>query len=242
MSNLKDIVRREAQKADPSAYIVLFELKETNVSPGATPTIIRFTSSVHSNGPITFGGNIYIAIPVEAEGFELKSAGTLPTPSLRVALNGNPVGESLRSVDDFIGWELKRIRTLAIFLDGGDTPDSTATLPIDVYRVERKVGQTLETIEWELQAAIDQEGVMLPKRQIIRDFCTHRYRVWDEDAMVYNYTNVTCPFVGANSYDEQNNLTSDKSNDVCGRTVRSCGTRFGRGVSLPTTAFPGAGQ
>lgn len=242
MSNLKEVVRREAAKADPSAYVVLFELKETNVSPGATPAIIRFTSSVYTDRAITFGGNIYMAIPVEAEGFELRSAGTLPTPVLRVGLSKNPIGNALRSVDDFIGWELKRIRTLAIFLDGADGADSTATLPVDTYRVEKKVGQSLETIEWELQAAIDQEGVMLPKRQVIRDFCTHRYRVWDPVAMVYNYKNVTCPFAGANAYDEQNNLTSDKSNDVCGRTVRSCATRFGRGISLPTTAFPGAGQ
>lgn len=231
-------IKLEANKADPSAYITLFELRETKPDLGVEPVIYRFTSSVYSNSPISRGGEIYQAIPIEADGFELKTSGTLPTPRISVALNGNPIGESLRQVDDFIGWEVTRIRTFSTFLDDGETPDSTAILGADVYRIERKVAQTLHQVEWELQAVIDQEGMVLPRRQLNRDYCSHVYRTWDANANAFNLRDVTCPYAGATSYNEGNKVVENKD-DACGRTVRSCKVRFGRGVSLPTTAFPG---
>lgn len=241
MSDLLKKVREEANKSNPSAYITLFVLRETNPVVGVAPTIYRFTSSVYSDSPISFGGDEYQAIPIEADGFELKSSGTLPTPTISVALNGNPIGETLRVVDDFIGWEVTRIRTFATFLDsvsGGDTPDPSAILASDVYRIERKIAQTLHQIQWELQAVIDQEGMVLPRRQLTRDFCSHVYRTWDSNANMWNYKDVTCPYAGTTSFNEANKVVASKD-DACGRTVRSCTARFGRGTSLPTTAFPG---
>lgn len=268
MTNLLHDVREEANKIDPSAYIVLFILTQTNPTPGFRPAQYHFTSTTTlartTDGelttvqtPIIFAGDVYEALPIEAEGFELKSGGSLPTPKIRVAIGPLPA-ESQRELNNLLGWNLTRIRTFARFLDNEPEANPLAILSTDTYRVERKTGQTSQQIEWELQSALDQEGVVLPRRQITKHKCTHTYRVWDETSKSFNLKGVTCPYRGLvksvapqggpdgqggvgveKGYDESNRPVANEADDVCGRTIRSCKIRFGRGVSLPTTAFPG---
>lgn len=265
MTNLLQDVRAEANKSSTSAYIVLFILTQTNPSPGVRPGVFHFTSTSDGGTPLVFAGDTYEALPIEADGFELQSGGSLPTPKIRVAIGPMPE-VNRRELNNILGWNLTRIRTFARFLDflpdgsENDEKNPLAILSTDTYRVERKTGQTSQQIEWELQSALDQEGVLLPRRQITKHNCTHTYRVWDEASKQFNNKNVTCPLRDLNRrvivppqegktlptitlvptlFDGQDRPVSNPADDTCGRSVRSCQLRFGRGVSLPTTAFPG---
>ena len=172
-------------------------------------------------------------------GFEISSAGTLPNPILRV-LNTPSLQSSVIALDDLIGATFTRIRTFKTFLDAGDSPDPTAYFPHDVYKVDRMVANNKLFIEWELAASIDQEGRKIPARQIIRDFCTHRYRVWNTVTETFDVSNATCPYVGAATYDVNDSVT-DNAGDSCGKRLSSCKIRF-KNDTLPTRAFPGVAR
>ena len=237
-------VKEEVQKFSTSNLITLFVLDLTNLE-GAEPTdILRFTSTVDENNlgeniPVVFDGNTYFPVPVEASGFEITSSGTMPAPTLKV-LNTPTIQSGIISLQDMLGATLYRIRTFKTFLDNGETPDPTATFPIDVFKIDRKVQQNEIFVEWELASSIDQEGRMIPARQVIKDYCTHIYRRWNPETLTFDYSKATCPYSGAGCYNEKDELVSE-SQDRCGKRLSSCKRRFGNFAELPTRAFPGAG-
>jgi phage-related protein len=101
-------------------------------------------------------------------------------------------------------------------------------------------------VEWELSAAIDQEGRMLPGRQFLRDVCTRRYRRYAPtdpaaagDGYVYPKI-FPCPYTGSNAFTALG-VGTTVANDVCGRKVSDCRLRF-PGQALPMGAFPGIGR
>lgn len=201
---------------------------------------MRFTSSAHESDAIRFGGNLYVPVPVEADGFEMSSQGSLPTPKLRI-LNTPTLQAGVIALDDLLGCVFYRVRTFRDFLDDGEDADGEAKFPVDVYKIERKVAQTKVYIEWELSASMDQEGRMIPGRQIIRDYCTHIYRVWNAETEDFDYTKATCPYVGVGYYDETD-ATVNASQDRCGKRLSSCRLRFGATSQLPTRSFPGVAK
>ncbi len=223
----------ERQKFSPENLITLFELDATAIGG----EYMRFTSSAEVDTTIRFGGHSYVPVPIEASGFEMSGSGSLPTPTLRV-LNAPALQSGVIALGDLLGATLYRIRTFKTFLDDGEDPDPNARFPVDIFKLERKTTQTKVYIEWELSAAIDQEGRMLPSRQIIKDFCTHVYRVWDEESGAFDYTKATCPYSGSACFDA-NNVASNNAGDRCGKRLSSCRARFGANGVLPTRAFPG---
>jgi lambda family phage minor tail protein L len=93
-------------------------------------------------------------------------------------------------------------------------------------------------IEWELAPATDQEGVLLPRRQVLSQYCTHTYRRWNGTAFVYG----SCPYTGSQFFTEQGTSTNDPAKDKCSRRLDTgCIKRFGNNP-LPTRAFPGVLQ
>lgn len=226
---------KESHKFHPSNLVVLFELDATALGG----SILRFTSTAYTNSAILWDGNLYSPVPVEADGFEISATGTLPTPTIRI-LNTPELQSSVIALDDLIGATVTRIRTFETFLDLGESPDPTAHFPLDIYKIDRKLSQNKLFIEWELAASIDQEGRNIPGRQILRNFCSHRYRVWDPVAEEFDYTNATCPYVGAAAFDV-NDASVTQPNDQCGKRLGSCKARFGTDT-LPIRAFPGVGR
>jgi lambda family phage minor tail protein L len=186
---------------------------------------------------LSFGGNIYPYIAVEATGFEWSGKGPLPTPRIRVG-NANRVLQGY-AVDykDLVGAKVTRTRTFARYLDLEPYADATQTFPLDVYFVERKVTQTKLFIEWELASAMDQEGKMLPGRQVLRQ-CRYRYRRWDGAA--FDYAKATCPYVGVPTFNARGQVVAS-AQDVCGKKLSDCILRFGN-VDLPFGGFPGVGM
>lgn len=229
-------IAQESQSFSPDDMVVLFELDATTIGG----SILRFTSSAQETAEISFAGNTYSPVPVEAEGFEWNGRGAFPTPILRVSNVNKVASAAVIDYEDLLGATVKRIRTFRQFLDGEPTVDPTATFPIDVYKVERKTAHNKVFIEWELSSAIDQEGRKLPGRQVLRDACTHRYRIWNGSA--FDYTNATCPYADAALFDETGaslDPLTEQAKDRCGKKLSDCRLRFGEHEKLPTRAFPG---
>lgn len=240
-------VRAELAKLNPSSIIELFEVKTSTRLHGACE-IYRFHSGVNAkavSGHLIWAGSTYYAWPVEADGFEYSGQGTLPRPKIRIANVDGTITAVLLEVNQFtygsdlLGAEVKRIRTLARFLDAvnfdGDvnpfgTPDPTSSLPDERYYIDRKSAETREVVEFELVAAFDLAGVRLPKRQTINNVCQWQYR------------GVECGYAGNTFFDENDNVVYDANKDICGKRLTSCEKRFGENAPLPFGSFPGVGQ
>lgn len=224
-----------AQAAAPEPYVVLFDLDATVLGG----SVYRFSQSSREAAPIRFGGHDYVPVDVEVEGFEWAGRGPLPSPTLKVG-NVNRVFSALLSqCNDLLGATLIRTRTLRQFLDDAEEADPTAHFPLDVYKIERKTLANKVFVQWELSASLDQEGRMLPGRQVLRDTCTHRYRRWTGSA--FDYVLATCPYAGTAGFNAMGSPTTS-AKDVCGKRLSDCRLRFGQSAVLPTRSFPGVAR
>jgi len=247
----------ELQKLAPTAIIDLFEVTLTEKTNGVA-SILRYHAG--KNGiteDITFGGEVYPAVPVEVDGFEFSAKGTLPRPTLRVA-NVNNAITSLIVQYNLLAAKVERIRTFAKFIDTenydqnppfapeSDVEDNFATQGsdtlvmqtfndtsdpdakiVETWYVDRIATESLEFVEFELTPKIDLTNLALPRRTI-EEFCPWRYKGTE-----CGYTDDAC-------FTVDDVRTSDKSQDVCGKRVSSCQARFGLKQDLPFGGFYGA--
>lgn len=234
-------VTSELAKVAPSAVIELFELQLNALQHGVTE-VYRFHagSNFNASGELVWAGNSYLALPVEADGFEYSGNGQLPRPKIRIAnLLGSITAVLLALPEGLEGAKVTRIRTLARCLDavnfpGGvnpyGTPDPTAEFPREVYYIDRKTVENRDVVEFELAAAFDLAGVRAPKRQCIANICQWVYR------------SAECSYTGTNYFNENDQAVGSLSLDVCGKRLSSCQARFGANNTLPFGSFPGVGS
>lgn len=173
-------IASEIQKLAPSAVVELFELDLTPLG-GDVQYFHAGTNSLSQN--VVFNGQTYIRFPIQASGFEFSSSGQLPRPKMVVSNLFGSITQLLLVYGDFLNAKLTRRRTLAKYLDavnftGGvnASADPTAVFAADVYFVDRKASENPQTVEFELCSSFDVQGVELPRRQIIANICTWKYR------------------------------------------------------------------
>lgn len=220
----------------PSAIIELFELQLDNTLHGSTD-VYRFHAGSNANvtGNIVFDGNAYTRFPVQADGFEMRSGGTLPQPTLTIAnLDGTmttllALVNATTTGNDLTGATVRRIRTLKRYLDGESAADPNARFPTEIWRINRKATETRDVVVFELASEFDLVGQKLPKRQIVANTCQWIYRSSE------------CSYTGSNYFDVNGNSVSTLAEDVCGKRLASCKLRFGENGTLPFGSFPGAG-
>ena len=231
-------IEATVQKLTPSAKIDLYRIDTTKVGGG----VFYFTPTSQAGGsPVYFGGVAYTPIDIEVEGYEINAGGALPTPTMRLDNRSGVPQALVNTYGDLLGSTVQRIRTYAEHLDGEPNADPSSYLGPDTFEIERKTAELPEYIEWQLSAAIDQEGKQLPGRTVVRDTCMWRYRTWNAETGRFNYTRVTCPYAGDASFDRSGN-TAQRAKDDCGRRVSDCELRFGVGKPLPFGGFPGAAR
>jgi lambda family phage minor tail protein L len=226
------------QKLAPGVLVTMYELDLAPLGVTVDP-VVRFTPN---QATVVWNGNTYTPADVEADGFEWSGSGPLPRPTIKVSNINRVFSAMVRDYQDAVGAKLTRIRTFAQFLDNGSDPDPTAIYPLDIYTVDSKEAQTKIFVQWKLTAAMDQQGRKLPGRQVLRDTCTHRYRVWDTTLGDFDYSKATCPYTGVLFFDANGDVVVSGANDVCGKRFTDCEKRFGVTVALPTRAFPGAAR
>ena len=219
----------DLQAIAPSSIIELFELT-LNVEQHGVAETHRFHAgtSLNANGEVVWNGNSYLRLPVEMDGFEYSGSGQLPRPKLRVSnvmgvITGLLLTLKTAPSGGLEGAQVTRIRTLARYLDAVNfpgsvnpygTPDPTAEFPREVFYVDRKSSENRDLIEFELAAAFDLMGVRAPKRQCLADVCSWEYR------------SAECGYTGADYYDKNDQPVTTLAQDVCGKRLISCETRF----------------
>lgn len=217
--------------------ITLFVLDTRNLGG----QLFYFTSAEDVDTTIIWGGQQYAALPMDASGFDMTTRGAIPQPNVTISNlfgAGNLLLDSYRGL---IGATLYRILTLRRFLDDGATPDGNAYITRDAFVVSQKTSHNALAIVFKLASKMDQEGVQLPRRQILRDICSHAYRFWNPAIGGLDYSLATCPYTGGPSWDV-NNTPTDQAHDVCQRTLGACRLRFTGEQPLPARFFPGVGK
>jgi len=199
-----------------------------------------FGSAEDISSQIIWGGNEYIGLPMEATGFEMTSKGALPQPSITIANLYGAGNTLLDTYNGLIGAEVTRILTLRRFLDDGATPDPNAFITRDKFVVSQKTSHNAVAIVFKLASRMDHEGTQLPRRLLMRDLCTHTYRIWVVETQSFDYSHASCPYTGPNNFDTNDGGTTH-DRDQCSRTINGCGARFAPGV-LPGRFFPGVGK
>ena len=170
---------------NPGAIIELFTLTLDSTLHGSS-TVHRFHngSNMNANGNIVWAGNSYEKFPIQCEGFDFGSTGTLPRPTISVSNIFGTITTLLQGVNqttignDLNGTKLVRIRTLAKFLDAVNfegntnpygTPDPNAEFPQEIYFLDRKITESRDLVQWEAISALDLVNVKLPKRIATRE-------------------------------------------------------------------------
>ncbi|MFA9261794.1 MAG: phage minor tail protein L [Undibacterium sp.] len=229
-------MRSVAQSLTTDAIVSLFTI-DTSSFGGQ---VYNFVQESNQASPVLFNGVSYTPVDVKFEGLEVSGVGALPSPKITLANNNGMFQAIINTYGDLLGCPFYRIRTFSRFLDGQPTADPTAFYGPDIFRIERKSSESPFAIEWELSAAIDQQGKMIPGRQIIRDTCLWRYRTWNGTA--FSYAKTQCPYTGSQSYDINDQPVANGSLDVPSRRLSCCKKRFGVNAPLPFGGFPGAAR
>lgn len=226
----------ETVKLEQDPIVVMYELDLQYLGMG----IFRFSPTSVDGVPVSFNGNQYIAAPIEVSGFAWDGQGTIPRPTLTLSTPDLALLNTIVDYDDLVGAEFKRIKTFRKYLDDGSAPATGMSFPAEVYVIERKSSQARHTVSFELSAHMDQQGLKVPRKLILRDSCVHTYRNWN--GVSWSYKNVTCPYAGSTLYKSNGEVTTDPSIEACGKRISDCKLRFGANAVLPRLAFPGAGR
>jgi lambda family phage minor tail protein L len=221
----------EIQKLAPSALIEVFILDARAVG-GDIHYFHSGTNDLGNN--VVWQGKTYVRYPVAAEGFEMRSSGSAPRPTIRVSNVGGLLGAEVRTYGDLLNAKLTRKRTFARYLDaanfrgGNREADPNVALPDEMYFVDRKKVESPEMIEWELTSLLDLVDMQIPRRQIIANVCPWRYR------------GTECGYAGGPVAEITDTPTSDPRKDQCGKRLASCKLRFGAQGNLRYGGFPAA--
>lgn len=255
----------ELLRLEPTAVIDLFEVHLTQDINGAD-LVLRYHAGLNGiSETIKFDEQSYPAVPVEVDGFEFTTKGTLPRPTLRVA-NVNDAISSLLLSYNLLGAKVQRIRTFVKFIDVSNfnqqvqftkeadveglltTEDDDPLIMetfndsadpqakmVETWYVDRIASENLQFAEFELAPKIDLTNLQLPRRTI-EDACPWRYRGVQEG------TGPGCTYKGDSCFTAADDALPDRdfANDVCGKRLSSCRLRFPGKKRLPFGGFIGA--
>jgi len=220
----------ETFKTQMPEVIDLFTLDISTLLPaGSTDqSIYRFCNWSQTDGQdITYDSNVYTALPLQADGFELNTSGKLERPKITFANVGLAITALTNTYGDLVGASVSRIRTLTTYLDGTPGADVNAYWGPDSWVVEQKSNETKLAITFQLAVPFDLEGRALPGRRMLREQCQWIYR-----------SDIGCHYDGTDYFDANDDPVVSAADDVCGKRLNSCQLRFGTG-RLPFGGFPG---
>jgi lambda family phage minor tail protein L len=223
-------IQEQLQSLEPSAIIELFQLQLTAAVNGVDSTFYYHAGTNELSADIVFNQITYTAVPIEVDGFEVSSKGTLPRPSMRIA-NANNAISALLGLYNPLQAKVTRIRTCKKFLDavnfsgGNSTADPTAKFEDEIWYIDRVANENPQLVEFELTSKLDLTNLALPRRQVL-EHCPWQYRGSE------------CGYKGTRYFD-LNDKATNKANDQCAKRYTSCTKRFTSG-RIPFGGFPGA--
>jgi lambda family phage minor tail protein L len=203
-------IHKEIFELEPSVIVTLYEIVLKD-SGGA-----KYYFHAGENGYANTlyygngnGDNAYHYIPVKAEGFDY-SEDSLPRPTLTLDNTDSFFSLKTRFFKDFIGYEVRRIRTFVRFLHGKNFPNNTNpfgsptedSFPIEKYVVNQKTAENSTVVSFELASALEKERAFVPNRKIVYNTCQWQYR-----------HSVGCGYNGPPCTDGRGNAFSGTLND-----------------------------
>lgn len=231
---MTNTIESAVQEFSPGNLVELYVVDLTVLGGGVT----RWANSVRTSTAITFDGDIYTPIAIEAEGFERNGRGAIPTPTIRL-FPSDGIKAAMLAYGDLIGGKITRIKTFSRFLDGEPDANPDERFPDEIYLFEQKTQFNKNVVEWSLSSVLDQEGVMIPKVPFLKDVCQLKYRRWNGASFDYVLSaDGGCPYNGTSYYDVDGNVVTIDA-DKCGKRLSECKRRFGDYAVLPFLAFPG---
>ena len=196
-------LNKQLSSLTPDTLIDLYEIDFSNLQSNfemledlyginiGAEAVYRFCPMINGTNPIVWQGNSYQPLPIKMEGFEQKSDGRLPRPTMTIA---NPEGifsKIIHSNQDFANCKVIRRRTYARFLDDENfqnrnlnnvgsnpfgRPDPSSHLPDDVYFINKKNQENRQYVEFELVSSLELEDSPVPARIVLSDYCGWTYR------------------------------------------------------------------
>lgn len=242
MTNTPDAVKRELHSLEPSAIIELFQLHLTAEVNGVDLIYYYHAGTNELNQDIVFNGITYSAVPIEVDGFQVTTKGTLPRPRMKLSNVDGGITQLMQSYNPLQA-EVRRIRTCKKFLDAvnfssgiNSTADPTAMFGggYESWYIDRVAAENLQVVEFELVGKLDLTNLRLPGRQVV-EHCPWKYKSYP------------CKYKPGPMFDLNNDPVSDPALDQCAKNLRACELRFpkGEGIGpdddlLPFGGFPGA--
>ena len=254
--------------SNPSAIIELFQLRFNSELHGSND-IYYFHAGTSELGQkdIIFDSQVYTRIPIAAEGFEYTNTGTLPRPTLTVSNLASNITALLLLVNattagnDLGGAEVRRIRTLAKYLDSDNfIADKLAITEAGDFLVTQG-DDNLEFTDVVTNSTADPNARFPDERWFVdrkasetRDSVTFELaskfdlagqkiprRQIIANICQWQYRSSECSYAGSKYFDVNGNPVSTLAEDVCGKRLASCKLRFGENGDLPFGSYPGAG-
>ena len=171
------------QPAVSSPLVHLFEIEKPN---GSFAYITKGEDSDGSNLQMyDYDSNstlrTYLPLSIEASGFETKVTGAIARPQIGMSNVGTTfstlVGTS--DYDLLIGKKVIRRTTLKKYLAGESADPGSGNTPIEftrqVWTISRIMSKDALSIEFELSAPFDLQGVQIPAREIVSNACPWEY-------------------------------------------------------------------
>ena len=186
----------------PDTLVEFYEVRVKRTDTINQIDTFRFHAGINQEGiakeggekvyGVKWQGNVYISVPLETESFEARGDGRLPRPIIRFANVEGFFSAAAREYGDFVGAKVIRKRTFAKYLDSENWPkvdgkymnplsptgegDSNSHLPDDMFFVNRKLSENKNLLEYELVSLLELEGVYLPARLVLSNYCSWVYR------------------------------------------------------------------
>ena len=209
----------DIQKLEPGNQIRLYELDATRLGG----LLWRFHGHAHE-GEIIWQGQLYSPLQITAKGFDLRGDGRPASPTLQVANELQGVRGAISAMclqfRDLAGAKVRVIETFRHYLDAANFPEGNPTASdqakINLWYIEQKTEETLDTVTFNLSSPTDMEGQMLPAQQITK-LCRWACRG--------GYRQEACAYTGSAMFDKKNQPTTNPAEDRCGGWWSSCKLR-----------------
>jgi lambda family phage minor tail protein L len=211
-------------------------------TPVPFPPVAGARLLIESTGKVMFGGVEYVPAPIELTGMEWSGQGKLPRPTLRCSNLGGLAAALVIEFGDIVGGIVKRTQTFKSFLDGEPNANPSAVFEPDIFVVDRKATHNKHVIEFELAAGLDQQGIRVPKRIVLRNSCDQTYRQWTNIGGFGHFVYGTCPYVGNAYFKDDGTPSGLPQDDLCGKRLTDCLLRFPNNARLPFRGFPGVAE
>lgn len=193
----------DQQNLQGDAIISLYtlDIRPADEDVPDTERYFRFVNWVESDGvSVKYNSESYTPVPLKASGFNIKTEGVPPNPTIQVGNIGLEFTGLVNKWNDLVGAELKIRKILAKHLDNGSNPDVDEHWPDETWTIQQKQEENKLFVTFSLATAFDLDGCMLPKRRALRYTCPWRYRSDD------------CSYTGPPIANIRNELLTTSSN------------------------------